>query len=365
MYERARALVRFRRARFYVTEKRGALRVENDCVTLNDQGLVRRGEIRHAYARYENARTWVRLTRSRAYGGDIDIEVDDAPDGDRLIAALRLDGASSVGEYTLTDGSLRIGRLRLVLKALGILFFLAMGELLLFTITPSGDVATVHVIVPTIYFLATIGLAVATASRAVHASVGADGVRLRQLSGTRFLPYGAIDQVVLCGREIHLELKGGARIEVHYAREHRYEAEMLVERIEGQRSALRRRADAKRPAADYLARRGRTPTEWLRALEAQHERHATFRTPVVPGERLWEILEDASAPPTTRAGAAIALRQEVQENDEARSRLRVAADACADPRIKHALESVATARHESAVLRALEPLDDLVMRARL
>ena len=354
-------MVRFRRARFYVTEKRGTLRIENDCFTLNDERVVRRGDVRHAYGLYDRGKAWVRLTRSRAFGGDIEVEVDDAAEGDRLIAALRLDSASSVGEYTLTDGSLRIGRLRVVLKTIAILFFLAMVELLLVSLAPHDNVVTVHLIVPTVYFLATIGFAVATASRAVHASVGADGVRLRQLTGTRFVPFSAIREVTLRGREIHLLLADASKVEVHYAREHRYEAEMLVARIEGQRSALRVRAST--PPADFLARRGRTAEEWVRALETQHERHATFRMPVVPGERLWEIVEDASAPQTTRAGAAIALRHEVSENAEARTRLRIAADACADPRMKRALESLAAARHESAVLRALEPLDDATSRA--
>ncbi|MBX3230402.1 MAG: hypothetical protein KIT84_03290 [Labilithrix sp.] len=356
MFERANAVVRVRRARFYVIERRGRLHVEDDVVHLDGERVARRGDIRHAYTVYERGRTLVRLTRSRAFGGDVDVEVDSAEEGDRLVAALRLDGARSVGEYTLTDGSLRVGRMRLAIKVLGILFFLAMSELLLFRAARGHD-AMLHLLAPTMYFLATIGFAIGTASRAVHASVGADGVRLRRLAGTRFIPFADVAYVRLLGREIELGLRDGSKTVVHYAPEHRYEAEMLVERIEGQRTSQRVRAQAaKAPDADFLARHGRTAEEWMRAAETQHERNATFRTSVVPGERLWEIVEDSAAPATARAGAALALRHEL--DGVARMRLRIAAEACADPRTRSALESLAAAKQDSAILRALEPLED-------
>ncbi|HZU83716.1 MAG TPA: hypothetical protein VE987_12400, partial [Polyangiaceae bacterium] len=60
----------------------------------------------------------------------------------------------------------------------------------------------------------------------------------------------------------------------------------------------------------------------------------------LPSERLWRVVEDSSADRTARAGAALALTRSL--DDTGRERLRVAAESCAEPRLRVALSTFAT-----------------------
>jgi hypothetical protein len=96
--------------------------------------------------------------------------------------------------------------------------------------------------------------------------------------------------------------------------------------------------------------------EWLARLRAfGHEDAGGFRDPKIPPERLWRIVEDPSAPASARAGAAVALRAKL--DDDGRTRIRVAADATAAPKLRVALESTA-AEDDQAVRDALDELRD-------
>jgi hypothetical protein len=64
-----------------------------------------------------------------------------------------------------------------------------------------------------------------------------------------------------------------------------------------------------------------------------------YRRAAVPSASLWQIVEDPTAEPPIRAGAAVALVQALDE--PGRQRLRVAAQACAAPKLRVALELVA------------------------
>jgi hypothetical protein len=103
-----------------------------------------------------------------------------------------------------------------------------------------------------------------------------------------------------------------------------------------------------------LARGTRTTSEWLRDVAHASDEHASFRTPAVPPDVLWRIVEDPTMVSTARAGAAIALRTGL--DDEGRARLRVLADACASPRLRIALEH--TASSAALLPTTFDPLDD-------
>jgi hypothetical protein len=112
-------------------------------------------------------------------------------------------------------------------------------------------------------------------------------------------------------------------------------------------------------AAAAVNRGGRTTSEWL---EATSERRPTYREAHVPDEELWNIVEDAAASPTERAGAALALRREL--DDAGRHRLRIAAGACAEKKLRVALESVAENASDQDLEDILEPLEDRAVRKR-
>jgi hypothetical protein len=131
------------------------------------------------------------------------------------------------------------------------------------------------------------------------------------------------------------------------------EGQKLVERIQEQVAAHRARAA---PDGASLARSGRATEAWMREVAAVTEAGASYRTPAVPPDELWRIVEDAAAPPTARAGAAVALRQALDA--VGRVRLRAVADACAGPRLRVALDAVASSEDDDLLTRALDPLDD-------
>lgn len=129
------------------------------------------------------------------------------------------------------------------------------------------------------------------------------------------------------------------RADLGYDREG--EAAGLVARIREAHAAYRA---SPATTATALDRGGRTTAEWMAHARGLREDAATYREAKLPDEQLWSIVEDASASATERAGAALALRSDL--NDTGRKRLRVAAEACAEKRLRVALESATSgARH--------------------
>jgi hypothetical protein len=87
----------------------------------------------------------------------------------------------------------------------------------------------------------------------------------------------------------------------------------------------------------------------LRALAVARD----YREVQVDSERLWRLLDDPAAAPASRAGAALALSS---IDAASRTRLRVAAEACAEPRLRVALSRVADGAPDDALEEALAPL---------
>jgi hypothetical protein len=79
-----------------------------------------------------------------------------------------------------------------------------------------------------------------------------------------------------------------------------------------------------------LARGGRTAREWVRQIRAlSASQGAGYRSAGLSEEQLLQVVRDASASPSLRAGAAVALAQ--VEGDGWKSELRTVAEACANP----------------------------------
>jgi hypothetical protein len=64
-----------------------------------------------------------------------------------------------------------------------------------------------------------------------------------------------------------------------------------------------------------------------------------YRQAAVPREQLWDVVEGAAADPSERVLAAEALKTGELDVDE-RKRLRVAAEHCAEPKVRIALEQL-------------------------
>jgi len=104
-----------------------------------------------------------------------------------------------------------------------------------------------------------------------------------------------------------------------------------------------------------VSRGPRTAREWLSGLDGLvHGGAVRYRVAAIAPELLLEVVHDANGATDTRAGAAAAL---IRSGDAtARPRIRVAADACADPTLRTALLSLSEAEDDEAIERALTPI---------
>jgi hypothetical protein len=190
-------------------------------------------------------------------------------------------------------------------------------------------------------------------------TVGQDGVLVASLVRRRFYPLAALASVRETAWGVLLTLKSGREVEIRT--EHKESAERSQRRAAITACIERRLAElapSEQPApATLLARGGRDVTEWLRALHALRNGEAgAYRAAAIPEEVLWRTVEDPASNPTARAGAAVALRESLDE--AGRVRLRVAAAASASPRLRVALEKVASPADEAELAGALEGCEE-------
>ena len=336
-------------------EQRGRLRADETGLWLGERCVIRREAVRHGYVFRRGERTYVRLGRALRH---VEVEVADEAEGEALLVAMRLDSGRSVAQYAMTNGTWRASFLRASASTLPVVLAPVVAFLLggaLPTLLGSLVVGSVFTL---LYAL----------DQLLRVSVGADGIRVKSLvQHARFVPFSAIESARTDGTNITIRLHDGESIRIHSpaganAKKHGllarpialsdrvHEARKLVDRIEEQLAARRARGNVDAPA---FARAGRKTGEWLREVAGATDATATYRTPAVPPEELWRIVEDTAASPTARAGAAAALRKDL--DGDGRLRLRAAADACAAPRLRIALETVAS---DDDLHPAFDPLED-------
>jgi hypothetical protein len=175
--------------------------------------------------------------------------------------------------------------------------------------------------------------------------VGADGLLLRRLAARRFISYSALDEVSAVDGFLGLALSSGERIRLHAGAR----AAAVASRIEEARNAFREGRDRVDPLIDPA---GRTVDRWLSDLRSA--RPVAYRDAHLDADNLWRVLDSTGAPATRRAGAALALSPSL--DDASRGRLRVAAEACAEPRLRVVLERVAGGASDAELEEALAPL---------
>ncbi len=73
--------------------------------------------------------------------------------------------------------------------------------------------------------------------------------------------------------------------------------------------------------------------------EACDPARSSYRIAALPPEELWRTVENAIAPPTARAGAAIGLRRVL--DDAGRKRLHEVSATCASTALRSTLEAIA------------------------
>jgi antitoxin (DNA-binding transcriptional repressor) of toxin-antitoxin stability system len=174
---------------------------------------------------------------------------------------------------------------------------------------------------------ATIG-ATALFRRASRIAVGLDGVLVSGAGRRKFVAWSAIDEVRVDGATI-VVTKGGrvvVRLQPHGDDAERKDA--LAARF---REALEAAKQAKTETGHVHAAHAVGDARLTHSLRGA----ADYRMPAVTRDQLWSVVEGPAAEPTMRALAAQALAARPEDGD--RTRMRVAADKCADPVAKASL----------------------------
>lgn len=327
--------------------RRGLVRADESGLWLGERLVVVRRRIRYGHVVRRRGYAYVRLGRMLRL---VEVAVADEEEGNALLTAMRLDPARSVGVYPMSHGTYRSAWLQA-----GGAVVVVMGTTACVGLVGRMDLvlgALVVVGLPTF----ALGL-----DSFVRVSVGADGIRARRLlSGARFIPFGALESAETDGREVTLRLRDGKVVRMHHPAGKGWKPAFFYDRgDEGRQLVARIKTLAEQHAiagADLsmLARGNRSTDEWLREVSLVSDEHASFRTPAVPPDVLWRVVEDPTMASTARAGAAVALRARL--DDDGRARLRVLADACASPRLRIALQRAASTTEP--LEPAFEPLDD-------
>lgn len=131
----------------------------------------------------------------------------------------------------------------------------------------------------------------------------------------------------------------------------------LVRTIERRRQAWSTRTPYALAHEAAVARGGRTGSAWLDALRRLAAGTAdAYRATIVDRDQLWALLDDPAARPAARAAAAVALG--TSDPARPRERLRIAADALADPKTRVALHRIADATDDAALTEALSALQE-------
>lgn len=297
-----------------------------------------RREIRSAHMTLRDGRHLARVY-GRA-GRAIELELEDRAQGAELLAALGVSEASHAVELPArtTVGGVAARALATVgagLAAAGLGVWVLVAAL-------------VHSspVVPQYLWglLAIAGWIAATLPGGLR--VGRDGVASRRVvGGARFVSFGDVASVACTkakivattheGKTIDLEATLGVAVPAR-------EREGVTSRIDAALRGYRERRGEVAAVAPLVARGGEAPGEWLARLArlARGDGRA-YRTGPLPAEHLLRVVEDVAAPATARAGAAVVLAR--LRDREAMTRVRVAAQGSASPRLRVALERVAAA----------------------
>lgn len=199
--------------------------------------------------------------------------------------------------------------------------------------------------------------------------VGSDGIAVRQaaIGPRKFIAYDEIVRArhMLTTRRNHdefdhalvIERKGEVDVRVQWKRGERNEddAAGVAERI-AEAMAARQSKEIPVTVESMLERGDRSVGEWIDALRRIHATEEVhYRVAPVDRESLFSAVEDATKKPQTRVAAAIALSERL--DDAGRARLRVTADAVAEPKLRVALEQIADGAGADALAKIVDDLD--------
>jgi hypothetical protein len=319
--------------------------VDDDNLTIGGKAIAR-DTITRGVA-IDQAGGTARISRKAA--PDIEIVFDEMSKAHELLKTLGLDASQTVATFSA------MSRMQAsVAKRTAVSFGAAFGGAaltVLAAVLGAGGVSPVGMLLAMAVILTLLF------SR-TKVEVGADGIMVRWLGSKRFISHSEIAGVSSAiegwGRNrrmvVTLELTSGERYRMPTG-SRLYDGgngPALAARIE-QALELFGKGDAEPEA--FLDRGDRPLERWIAALRKREL--VDLRSPVLPKDRLWHVIEDPSAPAVDRAAAAIALGPSL--GDDERERLASVARTTAAPKLRVVLEkSEADDKELAEMLEELE-----------
>lgn len=326
--------------------ERGLIEADETGVRRDGRLLVARAEVRQGLAVPVGEGCLVRLDRGWPRS-PVDIVVWNEEEGRRLLVALGLDASQSAVDLRGASGYHVLSQAAKLAIGAGL-----MATWFFFQAFQRGTTGLVAV-------LALLALSRFAAGGRSRIRVGVDGVHFRWLWMSEFTAFSDVRGILLKKEEkaeiLELTLHDGAKRRIPLDVGNDEDASFSYRRVLQAYEAYRERQGS--GDIEALARAGRDPAAWLTALRSLAAgANAGMRTAPVPPERLWSILNDPSAPAAARAGAAAALSSVATGSE--RRKIRIAADAIAEPRLRVAVEKAADeAVDEPALAEAIAEVD--------
>jgi len=213
----------------------------------------------------------------------------------------------------------------------------ALAALTVAVIALLGSHATDHFFhggMPTALILGYVGIAAVTATvfrLASRVAVGLDGVHVRGTSRAKFYAYRDIDEARAKGADLELVRRGRVLVRLQLHGEDAARRDAVLARITSHIARVKEGRGA--IAAQMVASSSKE------ALARVAHGGADYRMAAMTREQLWALVEGPEIEASARKAAAAALA--TSSDDGERARLRVAAEHCAEPQVRVALEEMA------------------------
>jgi hypothetical protein len=186
--------------------------------------------------------------------------------------------------------------------------------------------------------------------------VGADGLSIRRAFGPRFIPFSDLASVDPGPASLTLRFRNGRSELLRVPAGDHQQVEALAHRLRLGIAAESEEGGAARTA--LLSRERRSVGEWRASLRAMLVGDAGYRRAPLTIDELDRALTSAGTSNEVRLAAALGLR--AIDAPDAAARIRIAAEACAQPRVRVALQRVAdeeeAERADAAVEEAIREL---------
>jgi hypothetical protein len=226
------------------------------------------------------------------------------------------------------------------------------------------DLDHVVALVPQVLMLSAV-LAFVTRGLPARMVVGTDGLVLRRLGLSRFIPFGSIREItpksalLFSVPRVAIALHDGSHVVVTVvenadtSEDVGLETRALMHHAQQALWAAQMKQMSPREIGAMLSSHSRSGRDWLAAIDGiAPSGGAHYRVAAVGEGTFGEILGDTNAPTDARVGAAVAMIR--VGADEARRRVRVAAEATADASTRSTLLEICDAETDDDLAAALE-----------